>query len=760
LTAILVALAGCPNPKAAMLPTDRTPPTGLVVINNDDTYTVSTSVTLALDASDNNGSGGIQMMVSHAADFAGSSWESFAATLAWTLIEGDGLKTVFAKFKDAAGNVSAVYSDTIELDASLPGPPEAAPELASEDDTGTSSTDNITRQTSALSFSGSVADATVAGVNLYDSVDSPPRFLGSAPVDAAGQWSLDLDLAEGVYTLVARTVDSAGNESPSSPSLAVTVDMTPPSEVPGLLKPAQGENTGAVQRPLFTWTSAPDADAYELQADDHPGFGSVEYYWTNLSGTSYTPLMDMNSSTAVPVGTRYYLRLRAMDSAGNAGAWSSGAPRYVNVGRFDKDFNGDGYSDLIVGADRHSSYQGRAYIFYYYAGAPMNNTANVSMSGEATGDHFGQSVASAGDVNGDGYADAIVGAYGYDGSRGRAYVFYGGAVMNGSADVIVTGALPGDQLGVSVASAGDVNGDGYADAIVGANGYNSYQGRAYIYYGGAAMDNNADVTVTGEATSNHFGYRLSSAGDVNGDGYADAIVGAFNYNGGWGRAYLYYGGANMNEIADVTITGGAGAALGVSVASAGDVNGDGYADAIVGAHGHGSSMGKAYIYHGGASMNQIADVTMTGEAADDHFGVSVASAGDLNGDGYADAIVGAHSHDAEYGKAYIYFGGSSMNEIADLTQKGAAPNNYFGVSVASAGDVNRDGYADAVVGAHTFNNSVGRAYVFYGGGSMDNIVDSYVTGEAALTNFGISVASAGEQPLSEGEGQPLALSPL
>ncbi|MEO8447739.1 MAG: FG-GAP-like repeat-containing protein, partial [bacterium] len=141
--------------------------------------------------------------------------------------------------------------------------------------------------------------------------------------------------------------------------------------------------------------------------------------------------------------------------------------------------------------------------------------------------------------NGDGYSDVIVGASNSS-LRGRAYIYYGGASMNNTEDLTMTGEAPNNLFGISVSTAGDVNGDGYSDVIVGSRNHNGLTGRAYIFYGGASMDNTADVTMTGETTNNNFGCSVSTAGDVNGDGNPDLIIGASGYNNNTGKSYLYF----------------------------------------------------------------------------------------------------------------------------------------------------------------------------------------------------------------------------
>jgi len=404
------------------------------------------------------------------------------------------------------------------------------------------------------------------------------------------------------------------------------------------------------------------------------------------------------------------------------------------------DVNGDGYDDIIIGAYSYNSNTGRSYL--YFGGLNFNTVADLTMTGEATFNVFGGSVSSAGDVNGDGYSDVIIGAYGYNSFTGRAYIYYGGASMNSVADVTMTGQFTNNEFGKSVSGAGDLNYDGFDDVIVGAYAANAYTGKAYIFYGSGAMDNTADLTMNGEFGNDQFGVSVSDAGDVNYDGYSDVIVGASVYNSGFGKAYIYFGGIAMNNIADVTMIGeGIVNYFGSSVSNAGDVNDDGYSDVIVGANGYNSYTGRTYIYFGGASMNSIADVTMTGEAANNTFGFSVSESGDINGDGFADVIVGGYGFSASKGRAYVYYGGTTMNNVVDLYMTGDTTGNYFGYTVSGGGDVNGDGFADMIVGAFGHNSSTGRAYVYTNTMTGEDIPDITLFGQIGY--FG-SVSSAGD----------------
>ncbi len=437
------------------------------------------------------------------------------------------------------------------------------------------------------------------------------------------------------------------------------------------------------------------------------------------------------------------------------------------------DVNGDGYADVIIGAYGYTSAgspeTGRAYVYHGSAGGAREN-ADQTLTG-SPGSRFGYSVSAAGDVNGDGYADVMVGAPLYDGGQtdeGRAYVFHGSSSgANASADWAVESDQAGVRFGQAVNAAGDVDGDGYADVIVGAPLSSGKQGetewddagRAYVYHGSpASLNTAAEWTAQGGASGDYLGNSLGTAGDVNGDGYADVIVSAHYYDGGYtneGKVWVYYGAASGPDTYWTAQGGQENAYFGYSAGAAGDVNGDGYADVIVGAHGHDGAQadtGKVYIYYGSAQGLSSAGWTVEGDQGGAYFGYPVSSAGDVNGDGYADVLVGAHRYDSgqtDEGKVFVYYGRPcGPGATADWSAESDAANVYFGWALGTAGDVNRDGYADIVVGTYNYSNGQtreGRAWVYYGsadGLRKDNVWTAEIN--VAYAYFGNAVSTAGD----------------
>lgn len=254
--------------------------------------------------------------------------------------------------------------------------------------------------------------------------------------------------------------------------------------------------------------------------------------------------------------------------------------------------------------------------------------------------------------------------------------------MNNTADVTMTGSAVNYLFGRSVSTAGDMNADGYSDLVVGAPAYNSNMGRSYVFTGSAAMDNTADLTMTGGGTGYLFGASVSSAGDINGDGYSDIIIGANGYSSSRGRAYLYYGGPVLNATSDINFIGElTGDNFGCSVSSAGDYNCDGYEDILIGAYGVLSSSGKAYIYKGGEIPDDNADKFLNGHSAGDAFGYSVSSCGDFNGDGNGDVVAGAYLSDvtaSNAGRVYMFTNSMSGSDIADVVYTGASDDDLVG----------------------------------------------------------------------------------
>lgn len=194
---------------------------------------------------------------------------------------------------------------------------------------------------------------------------------------------------------------------------------------------------------------------------------------------------------------------------------------------------------------------GRAYVYMGGAGG-LNSTPAFTATGEAYPNFFSTSLGTAGDVNGDGYADVAISAYNYGNGAGKIYVYLGGATgLNATPAFTATGQANWNFLGQSVREAGDVNGDGYADIIVGANGYPSlgFTGRAYVYTGSAnGLSATPAFTATGEAPDNDFGISAGMAGDVNGDGVSDVIIGVPGYSRSTGRAYIYLGEADILKL--------------------------------------------------------------------------------------------------------------------------------------------------------------------------------------------------------------------
>lgn len=405
-----------------------------------------------------------------------------------------------------------------------------------------------------------------------------------------------------------------------------------------------------------------------------------------------------------------------------------------------------------------------------WARAQTNPPPDATITGEGPDDDFGWRVAPAGDVDADGAPDLIVGAPSndfVDGFAGRAYLFYGpitGDLDAADADAIITAEAFGDNLGISVSSAGDVNADGFDDVLIGARGNDVpgiQAGRAYLFLGpihGKLDATEADAIISG-APFEEIGGAVAPAGDLDDDGFDDIVLGtaAFTEDATEGQAFVFYGpisGHRTSASAEAIIRGSFfSESFGASVAAAEDVNQDGIDDIIIGAPHfplESQGPGRAYVFYGpvlGALSAASADAILFGEGINDSFGTSVAPAGDVNGDGIADVVVGAEQLflNNGTGKAYVFLGplsGPIQASAADAILLGEAVQDLFGISVAG-GDVSGDGFSEVVVGAWNAANRSGRAYVFRGplAGTIPAAnADLIVTG-GTFDQLGLSVAT-------------------
>jgi hypothetical protein len=386
---------------------------------------------------------------------------------------------------------------------------------------------------------------------------------------------------------------------------------------------------------------------------------------------------------------------------------STGAATYAcklaNAG----DTNADGYDDLLVSDCTNAT------VYLYLGGSTgLGSSPSATWTGPA-GSDFGRSLSGDGDLNGDGYDDVLIGAPDAQGGRGCAVVYYGGATAPRAPGWHACGASSTGHVGGNVTIAGDIDADGLDDAVVSPTSDGS--GRLLVFQGrriGLSTVPSAGYSLSGYAGD---GESLRPAGDVNGDGYADVIVGAPHYDTDGGSFRVYYGGsgptlASSTQFDASTLAAGWNFGVGRSVSTLGDIDHDGYDDVIVGAPEDGQpgyTYGYMFVFRGSATGLDLGTLQWySGDYGYDPIGTlmgwSVSGGGDLDGDG---------NPDFGFGSPGVWWGGSNHGafEVALTTGSGlptgesggiaaawTSSGAFMGTSVDVTGDYNGDGCDDAV----------------------------------------------------------------
>lgn len=399
------------------------------------------------------------------------------------------------------------------------------------------------------------------------------------------------------------------------------------------------------------------------------------------------------------------------------------------------DVNGDGRDDFLVTAETYDGpedNEGKAFL-YYGSNSGVSTTPAWSYESNYVGALFGHSASGVGDVNNDGFDDVVIGANGYDTEKGKLYLFLGGLTgLSATPNWTYLGQQANQDLGEFISDAGDVNNDGYDDVIAGAHYYDKVpgtitnSGKAFLFLGNATgLGASPAWTYEGSECNEYLGFKVSTAGDVNKDGYADVLVGSPQYGATDGGAAFLFRGSSTGLAATPTQTftiSANSAYFGNPVAAGGDINKDGWPDILIGASrydGTQANKGAVFAYYGSStgfpsapSWQAIGD-----EISNGYFGSAWYSAGDVNGDGYNDVVAGACGYNSFEGRAFVYEGSATgLKSTPIWTKTGGMTNSYMGWFADTAGDVNGDGASDFLVSAYKYDSATtgGRAWLFSG----------------------------------------------
>ncbi len=395
------------------------------------------------------------------------------------------------------------------------------------------------------------------------------------------------------------------------------------------------------------------------------------------------------------------------------------------------DFNNDGKADVAIGAPGKNAGVGAAYVYYGTSTVP-NTSPDVTLTVPSGAGYFGSSL-DTGDLNRDGYDDLVIGAPNSTTSGandGAVWIWHGSSsgISAGMSQKLTGSLVASTFFGTSVAC-GDANGDGYSDVVSGEYGYNSSQGRAWVFSGSSSGASTTVLRIlSGTNTGMQFGWVVSAGGSEGPDTYSEIAIGAPAFSSSRGRSLLYEGASDFftgNPPAPEDRTGTtAGHYYGSSVNIEGSYNGDSYADLIVGAP-YPSGAGLVYIYTSdGTDVPTSSTANLVAGTSGTSFGASLAYVADTDDDGYNELLIGSWVL-LSAGEASLYDGSSVGPSISTLSNTfTGAGTDMMGTGLGS-GDVNGDGNADVILGSPGANTVAGEAILVLGG--SDNDGDGYVT---------------------------------
>lgn len=746
--------------------------------------------------------------------------------------DGEGVISLEVEEPGLAGQLGRSFETSISVNLlPLPGTPNCDITSPLSGDSSESGSDIV------LGVSISQLEETASGLNVQwsSSIDGD---LGSSPVDDNGNSGMSVQLSDGTHTLsmsfdggqLGVCSDSVTFGLGDLPDVSITSPQSGAllNEGDALLVEGIGVFDSGGQGKA-EWTSSLDGlllsstlasgevvggtvdtlsgglHTLELTVTDSMGLSSSATVDVTVNGAPSTPIISIEPEPALTIDDLYVV----LDSPGVDPEGSTVTHTYswyvddilygtdiTTVPAVDTD-QGQEWRVTVSASDGvvTSKLASASMVIGGFSGwgsqSQSVTSADTVFAGELQDDAAGYALSSGCDFDGDGLDELIIGAPendNYWSNGGKTYIVLGSEIVSGGTIDLyyVSHSFLGDssteESGSSLDCGGDLNGDGTPDLIVGAPGWDLNRGAAYIISGsdlGAPAENSlgdAHTVIRGESSSGMAGSSVSFAGDVDGDGLDDVLIGAWANDGGGtfaGRSYLFYG-SSLTKLnvthsasdADAIFTGSeSGDRSGASISGVGDIDGDGLDDIIVGAYGYDSEVlgaytGAAHIFSGAALQGQSsltlssADYLLEGEEGGDYAGYSVGSAGDIDQDGLSDIYVSSAEAEGS-GVVYIVLGsdltfGSTSLTAASVAFIGESSGDRSGVAVVSDTDVDGDGLIDILIGGYSVDgsaNNSGRTYALLGDGwglgSDVFMADSdwYFDGLYSDDNSGFALAS-------------------